>query len=281
MGELFNRSFSLNLGGTLVASETTDGARNEILKLQFSVERSLAKAPNTAEISIYNLSEATRSKLSEKDIETTLEVGYSGRLSTIFRGKLEAAKNTRNGVDWISTFQSTDGGKELRESRVNISFKGGISLREAFNRVAESLGIGIEQAKAKIAEGNIRGAIEEFGNGVVLSGSSPKELSKLAKAMGYDWSIQDGQLQLLGPTDAIEPGDAIVLSSDSGMVGSPESGEKGIIEVRSLLIPQLTPGRVVNLQAREIQGFYRVERVVFSGDTRGQDWYADLELKPR
>ena len=65
------------------------------------------------------------------------------------------------------------------------------------------------------------------------------------------------------------------------MVGSPQPGENGIVEVRALLIPQLSPGRVVALSSRETSGFYRVEKVTYQGDTRGQDWYADLELKPR
>ena len=107
-----------------------------------------------------------------------------------------------------------------------------------------------------------------------------RELDRLCKTLGYDWSIQDGQLQLLGARDTIEPGDAIVLNPASGMIGTPEPGENGIVEVRSLLIPQLSPGRRVKLEAAAIQGNYRVEKVVYQGDTRGQDWYADLELKP-
>lgn len=282
MGELFNRTFALNLGGTLVASETTDGAANEILRCMFKVEASLTKSPNTAEITVYNLSEATRARVAEKDIETTLEVGYAGvgQSSVIFRGKLEAGKSVRDGVNWVTTFQSTDGGKELRQGRINISFKQ-VSIREAFERAAQSLGVGLGNAAAKIAEGNIRGALDSFTNGIVLSGPSQREIDRLTKTLGYDWSIQNGQLQLLGPTDAIEPGDAIVLDAQRGMIGSPESGEKGIVEVRSLLIPHLTPGRVVALSSLQISGFYRVERVTYQGDTRGKDWYADLELKPR
>ena len=45
MGELWNRTFALNLGGTLVASETKDGAKNEMLKVEFKVERSLTPPP--------------------------------------------------------------------------------------------------------------------------------------------------------------------------------------------------------------------------------------------
>lgn len=280
MGELFNRTFVLNLGGTRVASETVDGRPNDMLRCVFTVEQSLSKSPNTAKISVTNLAEQTRAKVSKKHIETTLEVGYSNRSSVIFSGKLEAAKNTRDGVDWVTSFQSTDGGKELREKRINVSFKT-VNVGDAFKRITDSLGIGVGNAIEKMTGSNARGDLSKFTNGLVMSGPVQRELDRLTKTYGYDWSIQNGQLQLLAPDDAIEPGDAIVLSSDSGMIGSPESGEKGIVEVRSLLIPQLTPGRVVKLESRQVNGFYRVEKTTYQGDTRGQDWYADLELKPR
>lgn len=280
MGDLWNRSFVLNLGGTRVASETVDGARNELLRVVFKVEASLTKSANTADIAVYNLAEPTRAKVSDKGILTTLEVGYSGAISQIFGGKLEAGKSVRDGVDWITSFQSTDGGRELRSARINISFKN-INLTEAFTKVAETMGLGLGNALEKIREGNIRGALETFSNGIVLSGPSQKQLDRLAKTFGYEWSVQNGQLQLLGPNDAIEPGDAIIIDSSHGMIGSPESGENGIVEVRSLLIPQLTPGRVVALSSKQISGFYRVDKVIYQGDTRGKDWYADLELKPR
>lgn len=279
MGELFNRAFDLNLGGTRVASETVDGARNELLRCVFKVELSLASAPNTAEISVYNLAETTRARVGEADIDVEFEAGYAENIALIFKGKLDAGKSVREGVDWITTFQSTDGGKQLRSTRINLSFKR-VSLREAFNRVADSLGLGLGNATEKITAGNIRGALTQFGNGVVLSGPAQRELDRLASTFGYSWSVQGGQLQLLGPDDAIDAGDAIIIDSSRGMVGSPQAGEKGIIEVRSLLNPELVPGRVVALSSIEASGFYRVERVTFQGDSRGQDWYADLELKP-
>ena len=280
MGELFNRDFALNLGGVLVASQTRDGEPNQLLSTRFRVESSLSPSPNTAEIEVRNLSEATRAKVSEKDLVVSLEAGYSGKRSEIFLGKLEAGKSVRDGVDWVTSFQSSDGGKELRENRINISFKK-VSVSEAFDRVAAALGVGIGNAKEQIAKGNIRGALDAFANGLVMSGPGKKELDRLARTYGYSWSIQNGQLQLLSDADAIEPGDAVVLDASRGMIGSPESGEKGIVEVRALLIPQLTPGRVVALSSLQISGFYRVEKVTYQGDTRGNDWYADLELKPR
>lgn len=280
LGELFNRTFDLNLGGTSISSDSVDGTANDMLRCVFKIERGNDASANTAEISVYNLAEQTRSRVAEKGIETILAVGYSGRSSVIFRGKLEAGQNKREGVDWATTFQSTDGGRELRQARINKSFKT-VSVTEAFQSVASALGVGLGNAIDKISEGNKRGTITDFANGLVLSGSARAELDRLVRTFGLDWSIQDGQIQLLGPRDAIEPGDAIVLDSDRGMIGSPESGEDGIVEVRSLLIPQLTPGRVVKLSSLQVSGFYRVENVSYQGDTRGSDWFADLELKPR
>jgi hypothetical protein len=278
--ELFNRSFELNLGGTRVASQTISGEPTELLRCVFSIELSRARSANTAEISVYNLAETTRAKVSQEALQVELEAGYVGLSSVIFNGKLETGTSTREGVDWVTTFQSTDGGKELREGRINLSFKQ-VNATEAFKRVAEQLGVGLGNAIEKMTSGNIRGALTDFANGLVMSGPAQKELDRLAKMYGYQWSIQAGQLQLLGPDDAISPGDAIILDKDRGMVGTPQAGEKGIVEVRALLNPHLTPGRVVSLRSRQVTGFYRVEKTNFLGDTRGQDWYADLELKPR
>jgi hypothetical protein len=189
--ELFQRSFELNLGGTRVASQTISGQPNELLRCVFDIELGLAKSPNTAEISVYNLAEATRAKVSEADIQVELEAGYIGLSSVIFNGKLEAGKSAREGVDWVTTFQSTDGGKELRSSRINLSLKN-VDGAEAFRRVAEKLGVGLGNAVDKMREGNIRGALTDFTNGLVMSGPAQKELDRLAKTYGYDWSIQGG-----------------------------------------------------------------------------------------
>jgi hypothetical protein len=278
--ELFQRSFELNLGGVRVASQTISGDPTELLKCVFKVELSLAKSPNAAEIAVYNLAERTRARVSDEALQVELEAGYVGLSSVIFNGKLEAGSSTREGVDWITGFQTTDGGQEIRQGRINLSFNE-VSVTEAFSRVAEQLGVGLGNAIEKISEGNIRGALTAFSNGLVMSGPAQKEIDRLAKTYGYDWSIQGGQLQLLGPNDAIDPSNAIVLDSQHGMIGSPQAGEKGIVEARSLLNPFMTPGRVIALSSRQVSGFYRIEKTTFVGDTRGQDWYADLELKPR
>ena len=44
--------------------------------------------------------------------------------------------------------------------------------------------------------------------------------------------------------------------------------------------PETLPGRKVKIESEEIDAFFRVDKVVFAGDTWAPDWYSDLELSP-
>lgn len=279
MGELYDRDVLLNAGGVRIASRSPAGGPRPTLRFTFRVERSIQKAPNTAEISIWNLTKQTRALLQERDLLTILEAGYVGSRSTIFTGDLEYGTTTRDGTDWITSFQSADGGRQVAESRVNVSFKGGADIGTVLTRLASELGVGLGNAVEKARGGAIRGSVTEFINGVVMSGKTYDQLEKVAKQMGFGVSIQDGQLQLLGPTETLKE-QAILLTKRTGLVGSPEAGERGRIKARSLLQPDLVPGRLVRVESEEVTGFYRVDKAVFVGDTWGQDWYTDVEGKP-
>lgn len=280
MAELFNRDFLLNLGGTQIASRNKDGEEVPLLRVAFEVERDLTKDANTASASIYNLKEETRSKVAEKGIETVLEAGYVGFRHVIFRGKLDYGSTQRQGPDWITSFESTDGGDALANARINESFKPGLPLEQAITKAAEALGVGLGNTIDKIRAGNVRGALTEFKNGLVLSGKGSEQVDKLMRMAGYEWSIQDEALQVLEAGEVLDPNEAILLRTDTGLLDSPQAGDDGIVEARALLIPTLRPGKRVNIQSRFVSGFFRVNRSVFAGDTRGGQWQVGIEAKP-
>ena len=74
-------------------------------------------------------------------------------------------------------------------------------------------------------------------------------------------------------------GTSVVLSPQTGLIGSPEKGTKNTIKMRSLIIPDLVPGRQVILKSRHMSGNFRVERAEFKGDTASNDWYVDLTCR--
>jgi hypothetical protein len=263
---LYDRDVLLNAGGVQIASRTPSGSSRDVLRFTFKVQRSLSKEPNTAEISIWNLNAQTRALLQELNLHTVLEAGYVGSRAVIFSGELEYGSPGRDGTDWISTLQSADGGQQISQARVNLSFGGGTGVGTVLLRLAEELGLGLGNVAEKAREGSLRGAVTEYLQGIALNG-------------GLGLSVQDGQVQLLAPLETLR-GDAALLTQRTGLVGSPEAGEKGRIKARCLLQPDLIPGRRVRIESDQVTGFFKVTRSTFVGDTWGQDWYSDIEGKP-
>lgn len=275
---LFNREMILTIGSIIIKTKSSEF--EPMLKAEINVVLSSGKDPNSANVTIYNLSDKTRKELQKEKIKLLIEVGYVNNISKIFEGDITFSQSKYTETEWITSVQCGDGVQKFKSARINKSFKGPIKVGEVLKEAAKELGFNIDSIQEQIKNGSIRGALTEFANGIVLSGKGEQQLDKILKSMGYSWSIQSGQLQLLGPKDTVN-NDAILLNHETGMIGSPEIGEKGFIKVRSLIQPNLLPGNKIKIESKnnEIDGFFRVEKSTFSCDTWGDNWYVDLEAK--
>lgn len=287
MAELFDRDLVLTVGTTEIRMRDPNTSEpRPTLRVQFEITKTLRKAPNEAKLAIYNLSLEKRQALQDRDVPCRLVCGYLQAdevvrgTHQIFLGSLDYSRSTLDGTDWITTLQSSDGGREFRTARINTSLRGPVRVADALRQAAESLGLALGNVQQKIAEGGIRAAFDELQSGIVLSGKADQQLDKLVRSLGYEWSSQDGELLLLGPNETIDGTTARVLGSRTGLIGTPEPGENGRVKARSLILPDLGPGNRVKVESREIDGFYKVDSVTYRGDTWGADWYADLELRP-
>lgn len=278
MSRLLNRQIHLSVGTTGIASSLPDDEGfHPTLRVVFKVERSTQQEPNKAEIEVWNLREETRKSLDSVKVPVLLDVGYGTELFRLFGGNLSYAASVRQGVDWVTKLQLQDGGAKYRSARVNLSLAAGTTLGAAVQSVAEAFGLPIGNLNAHLK--NIRGGPDVFTKGVVLSGRVSTELDKLLKTLGYGWSIQDGQLQVLASNETL-PALAVKLTSTSGLVGSPERSDKGFVKVRALLQPDLFPGAAVVIESEVVSGTFRIQKGSYSGDTAGPEWYADLEVVP-
>ena len=97
------------------------------------------------------------------------------------------------------------------------------------------------------------------------------------------------------PLQGYRPGEAVLLTGESGLIGQPEQTNEGI-KVRALINPRFRVGGRIKLDNASIKefrteikvgafnkaprldddGLYRILAVDYQGDTRGNDWYADL-----
>lgn len=269
MSEQFRRAVALTIGTV---------TRIEDLRVSFRVVRNVRKEPNTADISIWNLSETTRSSLQDRGLTLLLEAGYQDDLKSLYLGDISKASHRHEGPDWISSIQSGDG-LTLSASRYLRSFSQGTAVKEALRGILTSLGAAAEQALAALTRGDLAGAEEQLINGIALAGPTPEEIQKLAASAGLEFSIQDGQIQLLDKGKATAD-EAVFLSPTTGLIGSPQPGEKGIVRARALLNGAIRPAGRVVIDSSLINGVFRVEKVEHSGDNFGGDWYSDIEAKP-
>ena len=278
MTDLFNREVKINAG--TLELKTRSKENEPVLKTDFNIVLSSQRDPNTAVVNIYNLKSDNRKILQTKNLQLIIEAGYSDNISKIFQGEITFVKNILDGNDRITTLQCGDGIQAFKSARINTSFRGPASISDVLKAAADTMGVGIGNVTEKLSQGNVRGALTEFINGIVLSGKSEQQLDKIVKSLGYSWSIQGGQLQLLGPDETMG-NNAILLNSSTGMVGTPEMGENGYIKAKSLLQPSLVPGAKIKIESKndDVNGFFRVEKTTFVCDTWGNDWYADLEAK--
>lgn len=276
MAQLFKRKWRLVAG--------TEGEQSlEItqLRVSFKIERHHRGEPNPATIQIYNLGSSSRSKLSaaeEKGLTASLEAGYDGACPLIFSGKIARVWHRRAGPEWISTLEAADGARELAKARISRSFESGTQLADAFNTIAGDLGVGLGNALSQFTAGNFERGMTAFTEGVVIHGIGSKVLDQMMASAGLEYSVQNGELVVTREGEPLA-GQAVVLSRDTGLVGSPEPGEKGVLRCKALIRPGLDPPRKVQLQSLSSSGIYRIDRTVYDGDARGGNWYAELDLR--
>lgn len=249
------------------------------LRIQFSVEMHLDSEPNTARVTVTNAARATRAFLTARPLIVQIDAGYDGVARHLFTGDLRFGESTHEGTEWSTTIELGDGDRAFRHARVSRSYRAGTSVVVALREAAASMGLDLP-----VPIITSPALATQFAAGVVLHGPARDELTKLLAPYGYSWSVQAGKLVILRDGDTAAD-KALVISEETGMIGSPElgapeSGGPPHVTVRSLLYPEVVPGGKVSIQGQAVRGIYKVLRVTHAGDTHGGDWTTEIEARP-
>lgn len=270
---LFRRSWSIQIGDLLLSA----------MDVTFKAKRAHAARPGTLELDVYNVTEQHRNELTSATRGRTfveVQAGYEEGRSVIFRGDVRKATAKRDGVDWVVHVEGGDGEHAIRTARLARSFAAGASVDAVAQSIADAMGVGIGNAAQALRGARLGATGGVYAEGTTVQGRASAELTRLCNSTGLSWSVQEGALLLLPVGGAIQR-EAIRLAPDTGLLGSPEVGRSGHAKAQALLIPDLVPGRLVQLDAATARGLYRIESAEYSGDTRGDDWHVDLELRLR
>jgi len=270
---LFDRRWRVQVGSLDTSS----------LACSFKIKRSVYARAGTCELVIRNLSEEHRREITTSPRRRTyveVQAGYVDGVSLLFRGDLRKVIPSRDGTDWLVTVTAGDGEHALRSARVTQSFARGTSIETVVRHIADALGVGVGNAVTALRAARL-GDASEFSEGTILRGLASSELTRLCASAGLSWSVQDGALQVL-PLGGGLAREAVLLSAGSGLLEAPEVVNRRTVNLKTLLIPGLTPGQLVVLDSALARGTWRVSEIEFLGDTHGADWGASITAhRPR
>lgn len=286
MGRQFKRVLSLQLIKPSIATnaffvQLPNAVTITQMEVKFKIEKSLSKKPNKASVTIMNLAESTRAQIEKVPLIVQLSVGYEDDpdLQRVFSGDLRIGDTTRQGPLVATQLEMGDGDRAYQFGHVSRSFGQGAKVVDAVIECAKGMGIGLPPGIA-----GAPGMQNRYPCGITLHGPAQTQMSKILTPVGQSWSLQDGQLVILTDRQPRE-GEAILINQASGMVGSPKlgppkkPGETPSLKVRKLIDSRIVAGCKIKMDARDVKGLFRVEKLAHSGDFRGKDWYTDIDAR--
>lgn len=276
----------------LLSNNKGDGLDLSLLHIKFTVKRSNIQSPNMAEIRVYNLEQNTINRIEKEFKNVILQAGYESNFGVIFQGNIkQILKGQENSTDKFVDLIVGDGDLSYNFAVVNTTLAAGSTQREQINAAVQAMSVG------NTTLGHVDNLPPaKLPRGKVMFGMSRDYLKQSAETSDQAWSIQNGQVQFV-PLTSYLPGEAVVLTSKTGMIGTPTQTNEGI-NVTCLLNPKIKiggrvsidnkaaqrmkidisqPGSPANIPAPLSQdGVYFVLSIEYVGDTRGQDWYSKL-----
>lgn len=250
-----------------------DDIKTTGLRIVFDLEKT-KRGPeaNKGTINVYNLNETTRVLSQQPDIIVILEVGYGENLEQLFIGNVSKSATKRQGANMVTALTVGDGEKALREVRFDKSYEAGVSIKTTINEVAQTF-----RDAAGVIVGNLAGVFagvddKKEQSGLSLSGMAKDVMDRLVGKIDLEYSIQDNNFQLLQPDQGTQD-EAVLLTPQTGLLGTPaKRGDDGI-EFVSLIIPGIGPGRLVTIRSKHIFETVKVTKATYRGDTHGQPWH--------
>ena len=288
MSRNWNRAYRLVAGvagtGFEIGSVLESG---RAIHIKFELEKTDVTSNNTGTISIWNLNDQHVSILEQKDCMVELHAGYGASLPLIFCGNVTNPEMEMEGADRKTDIDVVDGRIAVRDTYVAMTYQGEIPVQAIISDCIRQMGITCVYSPGVIA--TIRQI--KLPNGYAYAGAAANCLTQLCGLCGYQWSIQNGVAQILVPGEPITT-QAYILDESTGLISVPkrivigsESKKEGEekktqygYEVEYFLNGAINVNDMVQLQSRNVSGFFRVKNLKIRGDNLEGDWTCTAQL---
>lgn len=279
---------------TLIVSDINgEGLDLSKLRIKFNIKRSDTQTPNIGEFRIYNLERKTALRIQKEFSNVIFQAGYESNFGVIFSGNVKQIYMGREtGTETYLDIICGDGDLSYNYAVVNSTIAAGAGQVEQINAAVGSM---------TQVGGTTKGNIGEFSDvklprGKVLYGMARNYLKQVAKNSEKTWSIQDGKVQFV-PVSSYLPGEVVVLTSKTGMIGTPVQTNEGV-NIKCLINPKIRIGTRIKVDNESVanlkidlskalspanipapftdDGVYYVLTIEHQGDNRGTEWYSNL-----
>lgn len=284
----------------IVSDNNENGLDLSTLRIKFSIKRSDSATPNTADIRVYNLETETAIRIRKEFKRVVLQAGYPGNYGVIFQGNIkQVILGRESATDTFIDIVAGDGDRAYNFAIVNSTIAPGATQEDQVTAATAAM------APKGVTAGHVGDMpTSQLPRGKVMYGNARNYLRNVAQTTNKTWSIQDGKINFVGLKTYL-PGEQVVLTSKTGMIGTPQQTNDGV-NVKCLLNPRINiSGRVQidnssiqlqrlnleqiaaaqgnvsqinNLTPRRLNedGSYYVLVLEHVGDTRGIDWYTNM-----
>jgi hypothetical protein len=300
-------------GSTTIFTVASSAFEPEALRVTFDIYQIAFKSYWYADIVIYNLDQATTQQFlgtGMQSLQVTVSAGYqNGAQGVLFSGPVfQATFDRENVTDFKITLYCVIGLWPDARNTINKTFALGVKQTEIISGIAESAfsKIPVDKISSRISPKQLPRAKTVFGkpgdffSNIAIDNGMTWWLSQKGLAMG---SLNDDDIPTtpsLTFSPPVEPstntaGAATTTLTNGAIIGTPQQTQYGVA-FRVLLDPRVQVSKpfvvvkIDNSQIRVLQreigvlprlldqdGVYVVNAVRFTGDTRGNDWYADID----
>lgn len=264
MSTLFRRFVRVNTSSEAFAGQDGASFKTPDFRIAFDVLYKSSSRPNKAKVKIWNLNDKSKETLARPDSVLTLIAGYKGTAGrpgykgTIIKGDITFLDTVSQGVDHVTTIEVKNAGVFYRESRYDRSFAGPISNNIIFGDIITQFNLGTGFGTIAIPE-------IVYTDGIVFCGPLRSALDELIKQdLEGEWSIVDGNLQILLGNDVPTNQGDFLINSGSGLLRA-QRKKKGV-ELTCLMLPDIRPGRFLRVEGKHVKGFFVARTVNFRGD---------------
>ncbi len=271
--------------------EVSSDFESEGLRVQFRAEQIVGVAAWWADITLWNLNSPTEQFLIREGAKVTLEAGYKdGPYGVIYRGNVfQPLFDRENVTDYKTTLHCRNGFGMTDVNFSSVTLQAGYDPRELIAEIARN-------AHQPIPLGDITEDLSptRMPRGRTIFGNARTFIREICQNENAQFWIKDGKLDIAkldGPGSYDK--EALIIKPDYGLIDTPQQTEHGA-SFRCLLDPRLqvrSPYMVVKLDMAVIQQMrrqegkyippldrdaqYKIIKVIYTGDTRGNEWYAD------